>query len=142
MVNAGGTSPFFATRKPSGWPSGMVVSVRTCGMTARLTGRLRSRNGRYSRSRQSHGVSALVSSSRRITVRMHISGYLQVEILHSTRQHCGVVFRAHQFPAGGGVLRPQFRTPQTAINDLVKGLRRIEVKDPAVLAVPNQIEPH
>src|SRR6266542_7146431 len=66
--------------------------------------------------------------------------YLRIEIFHSAREHRRVVSPAHQFAAGGGLTRFQFRIQQGAINGLVKSLRRMQVEEPAVLTVLNQIE--
>src|ERR1041385_8892353 len=85
--------PFLANKNPSGLPSGVRASVATSGITARFTGRPRSRNGRYSRSRHSTGVSALVSSSRRITYRIFFLNQFFVERLHAAGERVEAVLR-------------------------------------------------
>src|SRR5690348_10147384 len=129
---------FLANKNPSGFPPGVSALVATSGITARFTGRLRSKNGRYSRSRHSTGVNAFVSSSRRITYRIFFLDQFFVKSLHAPGERAEIILGMHflvaapqHAPSGIGFCQRQRQW-------LVKRFRFIQIKEPAVLAVAHE----
>src|SRR5581483_4493913 len=84
------------------------------------------------------GVSALVSSSRRITKRMFILDQFLVEPLHAPGEGVGVVLGGDEFSAASGEPFLQSGLGKGAIDGLMKAGGIIEIEEPAMGAVADE----